>query len=72
MHKEINNMNEICFINSVVDFAIGLVNPVLNLPGRKVKYLGGIQLTDWRNCNQFFSLVKLTLGIVHDFSLHPD
>ena len=49
----------------LADFAIGLVNPVLNLLGRKVKFLGGIQLTDQKNCNQFFSLVKMTLGIVH-------
>ena len=51
----------------LVDFSIGLVNPVPNLPGRKVKFWGGIQLTDQKNCNQFFSLVKMTLGIVHDF-----
>ena len=51
----------------LMDFAIGLVNPVLNLPGRKVKFWGGIQLTDQKNCNQFFSLLKMTLGIVHNF-----
>ena len=49
----------------LADFAIGLVNPVLNLLGRKVKFWGGIQLTDQKNCNQFFSLAKMTLGIVH-------
>ena len=51
----------------LVDFAIGLVNPVLDLPGGKVKFWGGVQLTDQKNRNQFFSLVKMTLGLVYDF-----
>ena len=51
----------------LVEFAIGLVNPVLDLPGGKVKFWGGVQLTDQKNRNQFFSLVKMTLGLVYDF-----
>ena len=54
----------------LVDFATGLVNPVPNLPDRKVNFGrggGGIQLTDQKNYNQFFSLIKMTLGIAHDF-----
>ena len=34
----------------LVDFAIGLVNPVLNLPKGKVKFFGKFKLQ--KNCNQ--------------------
>ena len=30
----------------LVDFAVGLVNSVLNLPDGKVRFLGGIQITE--------------------------
>ena len=33
----------------LVDFAIGLVNCVINLPDGQVKFFGGIQI---KNCNQ--------------------
>ena len=50
----------------LVDFAIGLVNPVLDLPGGKVKFWRELNLLI-KNRNQFFSLVKMNLGIVYDF-----
>ena len=34
----------------LLDFAIGLVNPVLNLPEGQVKFLGKFKLQ--KNCNQ--------------------
>ena len=33
----------------LVDFAIGPVNSVINLPDRQVRFFGGIQI---KNCNQ--------------------
>ena len=35
----------------LVDFAIRIVNPVLNLPDRQVKFLGEFKLQ--KNCNNF-------------------
>ena len=46
----------------LVDFAIGLVNPVLDLPGGKVKFWGGVQLTDQKNRNQFFRSEERRVG----------
>ena len=36
----------------LVDFAIGLVNSVLNLPNRHVKFFGEFKLQ--KNCNQSY------------------
>ena len=41
----------------LVDFAIGLVNPVLNLPKGQVKFLGKFKLQ--KNCNQCCSSTSL-------------
>ena len=52
----------------LVDFAIGLVIFVLNLPDGQVLFFGEIQIAD---CNQSWSikrvwgLVKMTCGLVH-------
>ena len=43
----------------LVDFAIGLVNSVLNLPNRHVKFFGEFKLQ--KNCNQFCSLHPVPL-----------
>ena len=40
----------------LVDFAIGLVNPVLNLPKGQVKFWGKFKLQ--KNCNQYCSSKK--------------
>ena len=52
----------------LVDFAIGLVNSVLNLPDGQVKLFGEFKLQ--KNCNESCSskkigLVKMTLGLIH-------
>ena len=53
----------------LVDFAIGLVNSVLHLPNRQVKYFGEFKLL--KNCNQscssknIFGQDKMTLKLVH-------
>ena len=52
----------------LVDFAIGLMNSVLNLPDGQVIFLGEFKLQ--KNCNQsclsnFFRLVGMTFN-VHD------
>ena len=54
----------------LVDFAIGLVNFVLNLPdGPVLFFLGKFKLQ--KDCNQYcwskrvFELVKMTCGLVH-------
>ena len=52
----------------LVDFAIGLVNSVDNLPDGQVKFLGKFKL---QSCNQscrsiiFGGLVEMTFGLVH-------
>ena len=54
--------------SGLVDFAIGLVIFVLNLPDEQVLFFGEIQIAD---CNQSWSikrvlgLVKMTCGLVH-------
>ena len=59
----------------LVDFAIGLVNPVLNLPKGQVKFWGKFKLQ--KNCNQycsskkFFGLLK-TLGLVYNSNNLPE
>ena len=50
------------------DFAVGLVNSVLNLPDQQVIFWGGFKLQ--KKCSQscssiFFRLVEMTLGLVH-------
>ena len=52
----------------LVDFAVGLVNSVLNLPDGQVIFWGKFKLQN--NCNQscssnFFGLVEMTFGLVH-------
>ena len=53
----------------LVDFAVGLVNSVLNLPDGQARFLGEFKLP--RNCNQsclskhFFGQVEITFGLVH-------
>ena len=52
----------------LMDFAIGLVNSVRNLPNRRVTFLGEFKLQ--KNCNQscssyFFRLVEMTFGQVN-------
>ena len=47
----------------VVDFALGLVNPVLNLPEGLVKFLGKFKLQ--KNCNQCCPS-KICLGYLKD------
>ena len=52
-----------------MDFAIGVVNSVLNLPDWQVKFLG-IQITAEEllsilRIKLFFTRVKMTLGLVH-------
>ena len=52
----------------LVDFAIGLVNSVLNLPDGQVIFEGGFKLQ--KNCKQsssiffFLRLVEMTFGLV--------
>ena len=48
----------------LVDFAIGLVNSVLNLPNGQVRYFGEFKLQ--KNCNQSSSS-KIFLGRLNDF-----
>ena len=54
----------------LVDFAVGLVNSVLNLPDRQVNFQGEIFKLQ-KNCNQscssifFFRLAEMTFGLVH-------
>ena len=53
----------------LVNFAIGLVNSVLNFPNSQVKVFGEFKLQ--KNCNKsclskfFGGLIKLTLKLVH-------
>ena len=47
----------------LVDFAIGLVNPVVNLPEGQVKFFGKFKLQ--KNCNQCCSS-KIFLGYLKD------
>ena len=52
----------------LVDFAIGPVNSVSNLPDGQVIFWGEFKLQ--KNCNQswssnFFRLVEMTFGLVH-------
>ena len=53
----------------LVDFAIGLVKSVLNLPVGWVKFFGGIQITEELESilliKIFFRLVEMTFGMVH-------
>ena len=44
----------------LVDFAIGLVNSVLNLPDWQVKLFGEFKLQ--KNCNQSCSSIKIVLS----------
>ena len=57
--------------SGLVDFAIGLVNPVLNLPKGKVKFFGKFKLQ--KNCNQCCSskifLAYLTLSALRVISI---
>ena len=41
----------------IVDFAVRIVNPVLNLPDRQVKFFGEFKLQ--KNCNKFLRLVSV-------------
>ena len=47
----------------LVDFAVGLVNPVVNLPEGQVKFFGKFKLQ--KNCNQCCSS-KIFLGYLKD------
>ena len=47
----------------LVDFAIGLVNPVVNFPEGQVKFFGKFKLQ--KNCNQCCSS-KIFLGYLKD------
>ena len=55
----------------LVDFAIGLVNSVFNLPDSQVKILGIFKLQNKTGkqyillIKKFFRLVKMSLGLVH-------
>ena len=50
----------------LVDFTIGLVNSVLNLPAWQMKFLEGIQITKmWLSTMLIIGLVKITFGLVH-------
>ena len=55
----------------LVDFAIGLVNSVLNLPDRQVILLGGGDSNNYRRTvinpahQVYFRLVEMTFGPVH-------
>ena len=50
----------------LVDFTIGLVNSVLNLPAWKVKFSYGILITkDLLSTLLIIGLVKMTFGLVH-------
>ena len=59
----------------LVDFAIGLVNSVLNLPNGQVKFFWGIQITEelWNHYSahqNVFGLVEMTFGLIYaSFSL---
>ena len=48
----------------LVDFAIGLVNFVLNLPNGQVKFFWGIQITKELWIPKLFLLIKMILGLV--------
>ena len=53
----------------LVDFAIGLVISILNLPDGKMNFWGRGGFKLQKNCNQcsskfFFGLVEMTLGLV--------
>ena len=58
----------VCVSPGLVDFAIGLVNSVLNLPEGQVSFLGN---SNYRRTvinaayQKFFGLVKKTVGLVH-------
>ena len=53
----------------LVDFVVGLVNSVLNLPDVQVRFFGKLKLQ--KNCNQscsaknFFWQVEMVFGLVH-------
>ena len=49
----------------LVDFAVGLVNSVINLPDGQVNFLG--RNSNYRRTviNQFGGLVEMTFGMVH-------
>ena len=54
----------------LVDFAIGLVNSVLNLPDGQMNFLGGNShyrrsIINPAHPNFFFGAIKMTLGLVH-------
>ena len=49
----------------LVDFATGLVNSVLNLPDRQVKFLGEFTVINPAHPRNLFRLYKVTLGLVH-------
>ena len=59
----------------LVDFAVGIVNSVLNLPNGQVVFWGKFKLQ--KNCNQscssnFFGLVEMTFGLVHASYSFPE
>ena len=49
----------------LVDFAIGLVNSVINLPDRQMKFFEGLKLQ--KNC-EINLLIKMFLGLVEMMS----
>ena len=49
----------------LVDFAIGLLIFVLNLPDGQVLFFGEIQITEGANQKGFLGLVEMTCGLVH-------
>ena len=49
----------------LVDFAIGLLIFVLNLPDRQVLFFGEIQITEGASQKGFLGLVEMTCGLVH-------
>ena len=55
--------------SGLVDFAIGLVNSVLNLPDRQVKYFE--EFTSQKDCKsilliqKFWRVVEMTFGLVN-------
>ena len=51
--------------SGLVDFAIGLVNSVINLPDRQVKFFEGFKLQ--KNC-EINLLIKTSLGLVEMMS----
>ena len=62
--------------SGLVDFAIRLVNSVLNLPNRQVKFFGEFKLQ--KNCNQscssksIFGQDKMTLELVNSSYSLPE